>query len=1012
MSISSINLSPLENFSCTLKMTEVFASLNQSNYLVLGKMGSRVAGVVILPLASLADAFIHVSLCGVKIVTGTLVSPYNFFASKFFPTYTVSREWELSSMLIHLARVVECVFTTVIVPFICLFDPARAYQFMSHRYKAQETRNQSQEQALTEEIDQLQERIERLESKLQNTLKELEQTIAANQEIEELRQNRSVLEGRISEQTSEIQQKEAALQSIENQKEQLQRDIDSEKRRLIEHYESRLIEIQAEWENRKEKIEEGARIPLQQQIEKLSQQIQLLNGKNASLMKESEKAKQLNFAISELQIQFDALQKQIVRENKGNLHLTKQLSGKELEILELKEKIENSIQLLNCLEQQMHENAERIRALTSSNQSLVEKQKKLEDLLQERESYAKQKEEEAFLSKQELDGTQKNNEELRRHLTAQLEGIKQIKEKLEQTEEELKQAKQKDEASQSEIQLKNSCVSSLEEQVSQLTKELEKNKEGVVAVVKEIQSFKKEAEDQALQLLQVQQCLSEAESTFLKKEEGYKQRIEEERKKGQLELAGRIKLEEQIVTLTSTQEVLENSLLSQEEITKMAIERAEKVQQELDRLNKIEEENAALRERIRQLEESAGLLKPFSSFTEMGPPEQSTPVRDSGMESFLGFESPQFSLTLETPIIDSSIDHERNGFDLEMLGSLIDLDLLSASIHQDKKEEESPGSKIIEEASNLLDETDQLLPPPVLLTPPSVSPIRPVPAQALLHEIENFSLGKKLKPVISLRTKHARMLNMFGPQLSYLSTTVQEILEGFMAIKENLDKAPATISTPLKESTLDSDEEDDLLSDLDSDDEDASKNRSWGVPPSMSKSQLGMCESLIVAQGGSVNADNIDYIINYFTYFHERIEERKKETVRKRDHSIDEHSVYISIKNKEAEEKKLELYKGKLLDKVKIGEGWDIEEIMKEFGLVQQKSIINIFEQRNRELVHDAFKNYEDFIFKYNQLIKTIQNMKDGQPIYDSQLFKNVCTILWAMGTEMDKIRRKKEKTL
>jgi hypothetical protein len=134
MSINFSNLSCIENFSITLKLTEALSDLNSTNYLILGNLNSRILGAVSIPFAALTDAVIHVSLSCGKMITGLVASPYNIVALRFFPKKSMPRDLEFSSAFIHLVRVVECIFTAAILPLACLINPSRTYGFMYHRH--------------------------------------------------------------------------------------------------------------------------------------------------------------------------------------------------------------------------------------------------------------------------------------------------------------------------------------------------------------------------------------------------------------------------------------------------------------------------------------------------------------------------------------------------------------------------------------------------------------------------------------------------------------------------------------------------------------------------------------------------------------------------------------------------------------------------------------------------------------------------------------------------------------
>jgi serine/threonine protein phosphatase PrpC len=121
MPLENINNIYSENFSLTAQLTRKLDQVNQT-----APITSRVLGVAAIPFASLADALTHGTLASLKAVTGVFVSPYNCLALLFFPSYAVMLNLRLSDSLVHLMRVVECLFTGTLLPFLHLLDPAKA----------------------------------------------------------------------------------------------------------------------------------------------------------------------------------------------------------------------------------------------------------------------------------------------------------------------------------------------------------------------------------------------------------------------------------------------------------------------------------------------------------------------------------------------------------------------------------------------------------------------------------------------------------------------------------------------------------------------------------------------------------------------------------------------------------------------------------------------------------------------------------------------------------------------
>ncbi|MBA3604283.1 MAG: hypothetical protein H0W50_11765 [Parachlamydiaceae bacterium] len=197
-----------ERLNWTAQFTKTMEEINHSSHTILGPVSSRIAGFVVIPIASLIEAFAHAFLAGGKTLTGFVVSPYNCIANACFPKYSLSQNLEFSSALIHLILAIESIFTAALLPFACLLNPARADAWINSRSTIQELQYKIQElkeeqlktankdlDALREENDRLVNqlnnlptagnsdllnRIEDLETRLQNANKEMEDLSKSN----------------------------------------------------------------------------------------------------------------------------------------------------------------------------------------------------------------------------------------------------------------------------------------------------------------------------------------------------------------------------------------------------------------------------------------------------------------------------------------------------------------------------------------------------------------------------------------------------------------------------------------------------------------------------------------------------------------------------------------------------------------------------------------------------------------------------------------------------------------
>jgi hypothetical protein len=131
--INGHQLTDLERFSLTAHLNYQLGKLDQIDYLLIGKCASRIIGFVTIPFTALADSCAHLTLGSGKLCTGLIVSPYNFLVESSRPDYKIAKDFEISSAFIHLVRVIESLVFTVLLPFICLLNPARA-EGLTHHY--------------------------------------------------------------------------------------------------------------------------------------------------------------------------------------------------------------------------------------------------------------------------------------------------------------------------------------------------------------------------------------------------------------------------------------------------------------------------------------------------------------------------------------------------------------------------------------------------------------------------------------------------------------------------------------------------------------------------------------------------------------------------------------------------------------------------------------------------------------------------------------------------------------
>ncbi|CRX37444.1 hypothetical protein [Estrella lausannensis] len=132
-------LTRCESFGLAQGLTKTLDAWDQSqNHPVIGKVGARVIGVMVTPVASVIDAIAHLILFGSKLVVATVLLPYNFIATLFIPSIALPKDLEISSSLVHLTRTAESVIGIVTLPVMCIFDPGRASLIANHKNYTQD----------------------------------------------------------------------------------------------------------------------------------------------------------------------------------------------------------------------------------------------------------------------------------------------------------------------------------------------------------------------------------------------------------------------------------------------------------------------------------------------------------------------------------------------------------------------------------------------------------------------------------------------------------------------------------------------------------------------------------------------------------------------------------------------------------------------------------------------------------------------------------------------------------
>lgn len=123
--VHQVKLKPLtniESFSLTEKFTHKMAMWDHSEvHPKLMSLASRVVGFSCSAFVSLGDFFLHTSLTLGKSVAAVSVLAFRCWVP-------ISPDFDLSSPLVHLTRSIHSLFNIALLPFLCFFNPERAYR--------------------------------------------------------------------------------------------------------------------------------------------------------------------------------------------------------------------------------------------------------------------------------------------------------------------------------------------------------------------------------------------------------------------------------------------------------------------------------------------------------------------------------------------------------------------------------------------------------------------------------------------------------------------------------------------------------------------------------------------------------------------------------------------------------------------------------------------------------------------------------------------------------------------
>lgn len=164
--------------------------MNQINS-VKAKIGARAIGFFATPLTSAIDSICHATLFVSKTLTGIVITPVNVFLNN--PKLC---EYELSSALIHLANTVDSLVKSVILPFIALRNPEKAYHYISHEQglSKQNAKLAEENEAIRLQLEDTKKNFSESEQKLQSLQKKSESHEKKLNELEAITKAKKNLE--------------------------------------------------------------------------------------------------------------------------------------------------------------------------------------------------------------------------------------------------------------------------------------------------------------------------------------------------------------------------------------------------------------------------------------------------------------------------------------------------------------------------------------------------------------------------------------------------------------------------------------------------------------------------------------------------------------------------------------------------------------------------------------------------------------------------------------------------
>ncbi len=329
-------------FFITPLLSEKLKNLNETSKVeVLAKIAARILGAVILPLALLGDAAIQASLVLGKTATGIIVSPIVLIGELSTPDWQPSKtvkNLQISASVVRLCYTVQCVFSAAIIPFICLYSPSKAHDFIDKL-------RQVEDKVLRDYIEHTQKRITELENQLPKSYQSIIDTTELDRvklELTQAKADNTTLNGQITQFTEQVTK-------IEEEKKQLTLANREENAKQIELLSNTIEDLNKKISEFKQEQEQNGKnqIDLQTKIREAEEN----NGKiKAESEQQRQQLKEVEHSLNNIKENNNVLKERI---NKQNLDFTNQNEELKNANNELIEKLREQQEKIKNLEEEL-----------------------------------------------------------------------------------------------------------------------------------------------------------------------------------------------------------------------------------------------------------------------------------------------------------------------------------------------------------------------------------------------------------------------------------------------------------------------------------------------------------------------------------------------------------------------------------------------------------------------------------------------------------------------------------